>query len=259
MRKEILGVIGLWIILFYLGPILVALIFSFLTPKTYGGVEWTPTLEAYKFIKPDLFSRTAIYAVIAAILCTGLALTISVEALLHPSPVKSKFIVGLVAFSLVTNSLIKIYSWILLLGASGPLAFLGLPFLEDEKFRVGLGLVYMYLPFAMLMIHEGVQAIDPGLIRAARDLGAGDGAIARRILLPLSKPFAVSAAFIVAVFCFAEFLIPEVLGRGKVILTGNRMADLFTKQFNWPACMAIGSVIVVLLFAILSLHRRREA
>lgn len=259
MRKATLGVLALWIGLFYLAPIATAILFSFLTPLTYGGVEWTPTLQGYAYAKPELFGRTALFALSTALVCTAVSLVVSIEALLRPSPAKNRFILGLAVFALVTNSLVKIYSWLLLLGASGPLASLQL---SNETFRVMVGLIHMYLPFGLLLVFEGVRSIDPGLIRAARDLGASDRAIAWRILLPLARPFAISATFIVAVFVFAEFLVPQILGRGKLMLTGNRMSELFgAPHFNWPACMAIGSVVVLLLFAILSATalRRREA
>jgi spermidine/putrescine transport system permease protein len=259
MRKAVLSVLALWITLFYIGPIVIALIVSFLTPGLYGGVEWEASTQGYSYVKAELFGRTALFAGVTAVLCTLASLVISIEALLHPSPAKHRFILGLAVFTLVTNSLIKIYSWNLLLGASGPLSFLGTGILSNEKLAVLLGLVYMYLPFGLLMIFEGVTSIDPGLIRAARDLGAGDYAIARRVLLPLAWPFVVSSGFIVMVFAFADFLVPQFLGRGKLILTGNRMADLFGgTHHNWPACMAIGTVILLMLFVTLIAFRRQR-
>lgn len=260
MRKAILSILTLWIVLFYLGPIVIALVVSFMTPGLYGGVEWRASAQGYAFVKPELFGRTALFAGATAVVCTLASLVISIEALLRPSPAKHRFIMGLAVFTLVTNSLIKIYAWKILLGASGPLSFLGAGLLSNEKLAVLLGLVYLYLPFGLLMIFEGVTSIDPGLIRAARDLGAGDLAIARRVLLPLAWPFVASSGFIVAVFVFADFLVPQFLGYGKLTLTGNRMAELFGgSHHNWPACMAIGAVILLMLFVTLVVFRRQES
>lgn len=251
MRKVILGLLFLWLVLFYAVPISVAAGFSFLTPRTFGGVDYVPTLQNYAFGPGTIraFARTAGMAAITGTVCAAVALLIAGDTLLRPSPTKQRMILGLVVFSLVVNSLMKVYAWALLLPGWDPWT------------ATLVGMIHAHLPLAMLLTYEGVRSIDPGLLRAARDLGAGEAALWIRVILPLSTPFAAGAALVAAVFVFADFLVPQVLGRGRVLLTGNRMSDLFAQQGNWPGMLAIGTVVLLLLFTALaaSIAIRRRA
>lgn len=252
MRKAILGLLFLWLTLLYAVPIAVAAGFSFLTPRTFGGVDYILTLQNYAFGEGTLraFARTTGMAAVTGAFCAAVALVIAGDALLRPSPGKHRTILGLAAFSLVINSLMKVYAWALLLPGWNPWS------------ATLIGMIHAHLPLAMLLTYEGVRSIDPGLIRAARDLGAGEAALWIRVILPLSMPFATGAALVTAVFVFADFLVPQVLGRGHVLLTGNRMSDLFAQQGNWPGMLAIGTVVLALLFAALAASnalRRRAA
>lgn len=241
MRRAALSLIVAWGLLFYAAPIVVAVAFSFLTPRTFGGVEFSFTLRNYAFTDATLrmFARTAAIALATGVVCTAAALVISGDALLRPSKLKSRLIPGLAVFSLITNSLMRVYAWVLILPTI------------DARLSTLIGMIYLYLPLAMLLVHESVQSIDPGLIRAARDLGATEGTLWRRILWPPARPPAVGAMVIVFVFACADFLVPQILGRGMVVMTGNRMSDLFLQHSNWPGTMAIGTVLLMALFATL--------
>jgi spermidine/putrescine transport system permease protein len=245
MRKAVLGLLFAWLIAFYAVPIAVAAGFSFLTPRTFGGVDFVPTLQNYAFGEGTLraFARTAGMAAITGAVCAAAGLLIAGDALLRPSPAKERAILGLAVFSLVVNSLMKVYAWALLLPGWDPWT------------ATLVGMIHAHLPLAMLLTYEGVRSIDAGLLRAARDLGAGEGALWTRVILPLSMPFAIGAASVTVVFVFADFLVPQVLGRGRILLTGNRMSDLFAQQSNWPGMLAIGTVVLVLLFATLAAIR----
>lgn len=241
MRRAALSLILVWGLLFYAAPLAVAVVFSFLTPRTFGGVELPITLQNYAFTGATLrmFVRTVGVALAAAVICTAVAFVVSGDARLRPSGRKNRLILGLAVFSMITNSLMRVYAWVLILPRI------------DAWLATLVGMIYLYLPLAMLLVHESVQSVDPGLIRAARDLGATEGVLWRRILWPLVRLPALGAAAIVFVFVCSDFLVPQILGRGLVVMTGNRMSDLFLQQANWPATMAIGTVLLVTLFAAL--------
>jgi len=251
MRKALIALLFGWVGLFYAAPILVGVVGSFMTSRTFGGIDWTPTLSNYAFSGGTLltFGRTALLAAVTGAVCAGASFVIAGDALLAPARWKTRAILGIAVFSLITNSLMKVYAWALLLPEWSPWS------------ATLVGMIHSYLPLALLLVHEGVASIDPGLIRAARDLGAGEGRVWSRVLLPLSGRFVAGAGLITAVFVFADFLVPQILGRGTLTLTGNRMSDLFAQQSDWPGMLAIGTVVLLLLFGAMGMFtlRRRAA
>lgn len=42
-----------------------------------------------------------------------------------------------------------------------------------NNFAVIVGMIYMFLPFAVLPMYSSIEKLDPGLIEASKDLGAG--------------------------------------------------------------------------------------
>ena len=51
-----------------------------------------------------------------------------------------------------------------------------------------LGLVYGYVPYMILPLYAGLDRLQPHVLEAARDLGAGRFETFRRVTLPLSRP-----------------------------------------------------------------------
>ena len=118
------------------------------------------------------------------------------------------------------NFVLRIMAWQLLLSRNGIinaiLGVLGLPGqdLANSNVAIVIGMVYDYLPFMVLPIYNALVKIDNDVISAAQDLGAGQGTILRRIIIPLSIPGIVSGITMGMVPSISEFVIASMLGGG---------------------------------------------
>jgi len=112
---------------------------------------------------------------------------------------------------------------------------------------IAVGMVYSYLPLMILPIYVALERIDPALLDAASDLGAGGTSIFRRVVLPLGMPGVVAGAVIVGISATGEYVIPEILGGGKTLMLGNVVADQFLNVGNYP----FGSAIAMSLLGVL--------
>ena len=92
---------------------------------------------------------------------------------------------------------------------------------------VVLGMVYNYLPFMILPIYSVIVKLDHSLVEAARDLGADNMRVFRRVTLPLSLPGVLSGITMVFVPSVSTFAISQMLGGGTYLLLG----DLIERQF----------------------------
>jgi spermidine/putrescine transport system permease protein len=110
---------------------------------------------------------------------------------------------------------------------------------------VFLGHVVIALPFAVLVIFPRLRSLDPAMVEAARDLGAGEVSAFNLVTLPLLVPSLISSFLICFItsfdeFAIASFLAPPGLPTYPVFLyAGSRTPGLL------PELIAIGSLIIV--------------
>lgn len=255
-----LGPGTLFLFVFMAIPVALLLVYSFFTRGRFGGVEFVFTTNNFaKLLEPVYLS------VIAQ--SVGVALAVTILALLLGYPIAYAITrlperwrtVALIAVVLPfwTNFLIRTYAWILLLNNAGivnqSLMGLGiidapLPLLYNWG-TVAVGLLYMYLPLMILPLYASLQAVDPALREAATNLGSTPWRVFRTITLPLSLPGALTGAIFVFVPSMSNFVIPELLGGGKMILIGNLIRDQFLEARNWP----FGATLALVLTAFLAI------
>jgi spermidine/putrescine transport system permease protein len=250
-------------ILFLLIPLLVIGAYSLLTRGAYGGVSPPWTVENYTRLLDPLYAailaRSVTTAGIATALCLMLAFPLAL--FISRSGKRRNLYLQLVILPFWSSFLIRTYGWIFLLRDTGlfnsALLATGiiqepLPLLYND-FAVILGLVYGYLPFAVLPIYAVLERLDKHLLEAAADLGATPWTVVSRITLPLAKPGIQAGALLVFIPSLGAYLTPDLMGGGKTIMAGNLIQNQFTAARDWPfgsaAALALMAIVMILLIA----------
>jgi ABC-type spermidine/putrescine transport system permease subunit I len=170
-----------------------------------------------------------------------------------------RFLLVLVILPFWTSYLLRVYSWLNILGEGGainrflqwthitdhPLSF----FLYDRP-AVILVLVYLYFPFAVLTLYASLERFDWDQFKAAMDLGATPFKAITRILLPQIRPGITTAVIFVFIPILGEYLAPQLVGGARGVMIGNLIVNFFSgAQYTRGAAAAllIAAVIVVLL------------
>jgi spermidine/putrescine transport system permease protein len=166
----------------------------------------------------------------------------------------------IVTATLLASYLVRIYAWKAILGNQGILNRLlldvgvidrPLGFLLYGYFAIVLTLVYVYLPFAVLLIYAGLQNIDRQVFEASRDLGASRFRTLRKVTLPLAAP-AIATAFIVCfILTTADYVTPQLVGGLHGQMVGRVVADQFGPLGNYPLGAALAIVLVLAMGAAL--------
>jgi spermidine/putrescine transport system permease protein len=254
----------LWLTAAVFLPLSAMAFFSLLTDLPGQGRDWAFTLSNYA-----AFFETRTYALLLwkslklGLIVTGLCLLIGFPAAL----VLAKSIKGrsrealflLVILPFWSNSLVRIFSWAIVLRGNGVLD-LGLSALLPGEVKLGLmfsqsaiviGLVHSYLPYVILTAYLALQAIDDSLIEAARSLGAPKRVILTRLLIPLAAPGLIAGGVLVFVPVVGSFMEPRLLG-GKVgTYYGTAIEDQFVAVFNWPLGAALSFILLAVVLVIL--------
>jgi spermidine/putrescine transport system permease protein len=267
-RLRIFGLLSpayLWLTVAIFLPLSAMLFFSFLSDVPFGDTKWTFTSENYR-----AFFQTTTYALLLwkSVKLGLMVMTISVLIGFPCAYVLAKTIKGrsrealflLVILPFWSNSLVRIFSWAIVLRGNGVLEVLAnavLPFDVDidlmfTTHAIVIGLVHSYLPYVILTSYLALQAIDDDLIDAARSMGAKRLTILWRIILPLSMPGLVAGAVLIFVPVVGSFMEPRLLGGRVGTYYGTVIEDQFVAVFNWPLGAALSFILLAVVLIILA-------
>ena len=274
-----------WVVvgIFVLAPVLMMLVYSFLTKEFRGGVIWEFSLSAYDqfFFDRGLFGDDApklewTYIAIfwRSIWQAGLATILSLligfptAYFIATRPEKSRALwVFLITIPYWVNLLIRTVSMKFLLRDQGPLNdfLLNIGLIDsplhiiNTNLAVQLGLFYSYLPFMVLPIYASVERYNFTLSEAAADLYATRWVTLRRVLLPAVKPGVIAGCILVFVPSLGAFLAPDLLGGAKNFMIGSLIEEQFKGNAgNWPFGAAASMILLTMVLIILLIFARQQ-
>jgi spermidine/putrescine transport system permease protein len=225
-------------------------------------VHWGWTLDSYKQVFQSLYlsaiGRSLLLSTAATAACLVVGFPIAYYISLQHGRRQLILLVAIIV-PFWTSFLVRTYAMTNLLGYH----WLGGGKLLYTPVAVALGIFYSYLPLMILPLFVALERIDPSLREAASDLGASGFRRLRRVILPLAMPGVVAGCILVGVPSTGEYVIPQILGGGKVLMYGNVVADQFQTTGDYPFGSALSvSLMAVLTIAVLIVRRasaRREA
>ncbi len=256
----------IWMLAFFLVPVIVMCAYSVMPRGEYGGVDPGFTLEAYtRFLHPvylTILERTLVLAIATTVLSAlagyPVAYTIARSGrwkalllFLVVLPFWTSFLVRTFAMIFLMRDTGLINSWLIAAGLrQEPITMLYTPF------AVLAGLVYGYLPFMVLPIYASLEKLDPALLEAAEVLGARPAARFRRVTLPLSAPGLIAGCLLVFIPSLGSYLTSDLLGGAKELLIGNLVQNQFSTARNWPFGSAASFILMIVVLAAVLVYLR---
>ncbi len=261
------------------GPLIIVLIYSFLTPATYGNVEWIFSLEGWKGIvfQHDIFSDNLVLAdanlvifwrsVKLSFITTVLTFLVGFPTawfIATRSPRARALWLFLITIPFWTNLLIRTFAINQIIRNEGVLNTLLLKVgVISEPIRLTytdtallIGMVYVYLPLMVLPLFATIDRFDMRLLEAGYDLYANRWQILRRIILPITRPGIIAGSILVFVPCLGAYVTPRILGGGKNMMIGNFIDLQFGQGQNWPLGSALSiTLLIIVTIALLAYVR----
>lgn len=244
-----------WYFLLLVIPLVILLVFSLGERAPQGGYAPAVTLDNYLNLptRSVPFITTVQLAIVGTLACLLAGYPLAYYLATRAGAKKTLLLV-LIIVPFWTSSLVRTYAWMTILGTNGiPALFRSLGIegvlLVNTPLAVTLGIVYNYLPLMVFPLYVSLERLDKRLLEASKDLGAGRLATFRQVTLPMTLPGILAGVILVFIPVMGEYLIPALLGGGKVFFVGNALVDAFLQSRNWPfgSAMAIGLIIVVLV------------
>jgi len=271
-RYLVIAVPMLWLLAFFLAPLLVVLQIS-LAQRTggvppyselvaigeQGLVQITLSLAGYlRLLSDPLYVESYLsslqFASVSTLACLLIGYPIAYGIARARPLLRLLLLVG-VLMPFLTSSLLRTYALSGLLRDSGlvnqvliALGFIDTPLrMLDTPFAVYVGITYNYLPFMVLPLVANLMRLDTTLLQAAADLGARPWRAFLSVTLPLSLPGIIAGSLLVFIPAVGEYVIPALLGGPGSLTIGQRIWEDFFDARNYPLAAAVAMAMLALI------------
>ncbi|KIC20145.1 ABC transporter permease [Leisingera sp. ANG-Vp] len=261
------------------GPLLIVVVYSFLTAGDYGGVVWTFSTDAWFSVvaERDFFDETLSFSdahlaifwrsVKLSLMTTAVAFLVGFPTayFIATRPARKRdFWMLLIMIPFWTNLLIRTFAVMEIIRNEGVVntVLMKLGLIEAPiqmmytEFAVTLGMFYVFLPLMVLPIYASMERMDFSLVEAAYDLYASRWKVLRRVILPLIKPGAVAGSILVFVPSLGAYVTPRIMGGGKQLMLGNLIELQFGQGRNWPLGAALSITLLAIVMVALIIYVR---
>ena len=264
----LLAPVTIWLGFFFLVPLLFIVAYSFGTSGIYGGITlgFNPGnyLKVFDPLYLEIVLRSFFIAGLTTLFCFVLGYPLAYFIVFKGRRYRNALIL-LVMVPFWTSLLIRAYAWVVILGGNGianrSLQFLGI---TDQPLNliftpqaVLMGMTYSYLPFMILPLYAALEKFDVRLKEAAKDLGASRWQTFLRVTFPLSMPGVIAGSILVFIPSAGEFVIPDLLGGSRTVMTGNLIQQQFLQARDWAFGSALSVLLAVLLLVAIMFYVRR--
>ena len=257
----------LWMIGFFVMPILFILVVSFCTRGEVGNIVYKFTVSNYIKLLNPLYINIFFKSILIAIYTTVLCLLLGYPFAFIIANVNKKFkplLLLLIILPFWTNSLVRTYAMIVLLRTEGiintlllHLHIINVPLhLMYNNTAVLIGMLYMMFPFMVLPLYTSIEKLDKRVLDAASDLGAGPIYKFLKITLPLTKSGIVSGSILVFIPTLGLFFVTDLMGGSKVILMSNLIKNQFLTARDWPFGSAISVILIIVMLSVIIYNSR---
>ena len=273
-----------WLLVFFLAPFFIILKISLAesliaSPPFSPLFEWAEDgvmsiriiFDNYSYLWEDeLYLNTYLSSLKISTISTVICLLLGYPmayAIVRSPPTTKNILLMMVILPFWTSFLLRVYAWMGLLADQGLVndfliwaGFIETPVrLMYSHFAVYVGIVYTYVPFMILPLYANMEKLDMELHEAAADLGSKPTTTFFTITLPLTWPGIVAGSLLVFIPATGEFVIPDLLGGGNVLMIGRVLFNEFHSNHDWPVASAVAIALLILLVVPMMLYQRVQA
>lgn len=258
--------ITLILMLCFIAPLLVVLAFSIMPPKVFN-LAHLPDFSNYSVFFSHGYYRSLLWSLGTALLSTMILFVICWPLAFAMAKVFNRFTLVItiaVVITLFVSENIRLYGWVLTLMKGGLIegyfrAWVGWGF-DSVLYNVPIivfGLVYVYFPFMLFPLVQGISMVPDDVRQAASDLGASRWQVFREIELPLAAPGIVIGTLLSFVLAAGALIESKLLGGQVVIVIADEVETAFTYEQNWPLGSALSMILILIIgsLAIYAINR----
>jgi putative spermidine/putrescine transport system permease protein len=249
------------LLVFFVGPLVILLVYSSYRYVPGGTMEETFTLQNYRNFLTDPFNlgvlwNTVKLGLIVTIVDVVLGLPVAYSlARMHNGAARA-VLYALLLVPLMSSVVVRSYGWMVLLAPQGlvneSLLILGVikePLtLLYRPIGTAIALSAVLLPFMVIILTPVIQAVDQDLELAAQSLGAANLRSFFDVVLPIIRPGLGAGSIVVFVLAIGSFATPALVGGVSVLVMPLYIYQQALGQvINWPFASAMSFVLLLMV------------
>lgn len=221
------------------------------------------TLDGYlTFLKDRYFLDILFTTLRVSLLTTLICIILGFPAAYYISKLGGRMkavLLLLTIFPLLTSSVVRSFSWMIIIGRNGLLnkMLLGMGIIHEPldilytPTAIIIGLVHLFLPLIIVSLVGVMENIQHDLLEAAESLGASKATVFLKVVLPLCVPGLVIGSILVFVGSFTAYTTPALLGGKQRVISTFLYQNAITLN-DWQVASIVATIMIVITFAVIA-------
>ena len=246
---------GLILLIFFL---VVPIINTLFPTIYYNGFTLYKYIEFFKdeyFV--NILMRTLRISIISTIVCIILG-TPTAYFISRCSKKWRSLLISISIFPLLTNSVVRSFAWINILGKNGVINTLLMKVglikeplsLLYTEFSIIIGTIYLFLPLMIVTIVGVMENIDNDMMEAAESLGANRIKAFLKVVLPMSLPGIIVGGVLVFTGALTAYTTPQLLGGNNLVLA-TLIYQRATSVGDWTGASVIATIMIIITIVVI--------
>ena len=231
-----------------------------LAPSIFS--EGYPFQSYVEFFKDEYYLKIFLRTVKIAVITTAVCMVGGIPTAYFISRCDKKWRGLLLAasiFPMMTNSVIRSFAWINILGSNGIInKFLLALGLADKPmkllytdFAIIIGSIYLFLPLMIVTVTGGMENIDDDMMEAAQSLGAARMEAFMKVIFPMSLPGIIVGGILVFTGTLTAYTTPQLLGGNSNMVMATLIYQRAMSVSDWTGASVIAFIMIVVTLAVI--------
>ncbi|MEB3377829.1 ABC transporter permease [Pediococcus pentosaceus] len=210
----------------------------------------------------EVIFRTVGIAVITTIIVLILGLPLALWISRQKGSVK-KILSIVILFPILTNAVVRNFTWIIILGKNGVLneLFIKLHIISKPlsllytNFAIVVGLVYLFLPIMVTSLVGSIDELNIEVEEAAAILGASPSVSFFKVIIPQLITGILTGCILVFAGSMTAYTTPQILGGNRHLVMATLIYQESMTLGDWNSASIVAVILIVLTVISITLMR----
>lgn len=161
-------------------------------------------------------------------------------------------------FPMMTNSVIRSFAWINILGSNGIINRIMMALNVIEKpmkllytdFAIIIGSIYLFLPLMIVTVTGVMENIDDDMMEAAQSLGANRLSAFMKVIFPMSLPGIIVGGILVFTGTLTAYTTPQLLGGNSNMVLATLIYQRAMSVGDWNGASVVALIMILVTLAV---------
>ena len=230
-----------------------------LVPSVFTGDY--PFRAYVDFFKDEYYRKIFLRTVKIAVITTFVCMVGGIPTAYFISRCDKKWrgLLSASIFPMMTNSVIRSFAWINILGSNGIInkAMMAMGLIEKPMkllytdFSIIIGSVYLFLPLMIVTVAGVMENIDDDMMEAAQSLGASRTEAFMKVIFPMSLPGIIVGGILVFTGTLTAYTTPQLLGGNSNMVMATLIYQRAMSVSDWTGASVIALIMIVVTLVVI--------